>query len=102
MGIHDPRDRYHFTGSDEERDEKAEAMLTAMFGALRGEPQSEFPDFDAENLLGDSFLTAPIVLLRDSRQAQVGLCLVARPRKARNLETDLSALIGRSCTSGIG
>ncbi|MEE8468671.1 MAG: DUF3857 domain-containing protein, partial [Planctomycetota bacterium] len=45
-GIHDPRDRHHFTGSDEERVEKAEALLTSMFGALRGEPQSEFPDFE--------------------------------------------------------
>ncbi|MFT7677539.1 MAG: tetratricopeptide (TPR) repeat protein/transglutaminase-like putative cysteine protease [Planctomycetota bacterium] len=45
-GRFDPRDRYRFTGSEEERDEEAERVLSGLFGPLRGVPETQWPDFE--------------------------------------------------------
>lgn len=45
-GRWDPRERYRFTGSEEERAETAERMLGGLFGALAGEPEAEYPDLE--------------------------------------------------------
>lgn len=46
MGRFDPRDRYRFTGSEDERDEEAERILSGLFGPLRGETETRWPDFE--------------------------------------------------------
>ena len=45
-GRYDLRDRWRFTGSDEERAETAEELLSGLFGALQGAPQVQWPDYE--------------------------------------------------------
>lgn len=45
-GRFDPRDRYRFTGSEDERDEEAERILSGLFGPLRGVPKTRWPNFE--------------------------------------------------------
>lgn len=46
QGRYDARDRYRFTGSEKERDEEAERLLSGLFGALNGDVASTWPDFE--------------------------------------------------------
>ena len=45
-GRHDPRERQQFTGNEEQRAERAQRLLTGLFGALSGPVEARYPDFE--------------------------------------------------------